>query len=434
MPSSEKQQNRPDRRQFLQSSVAAAGLASPLLAQAATSTPAVHSGGSEKLRVGLIGCGGRGTGAVVDTLSADPQTELVAIGDTFRDRADECLKNLQADENVSDRVNVSPDRIFNGFEAYKSVIDSGVDVVLLATPPHFRPMQFAYAIEQGKHCFVEKPVGVDVQGVQSVLETCKRAEEKGLAVVSGLCWRYDNGVLEMMQRIQDGAIGDIVAVQSTYNAGTLWHRGDDPSWSRMEYQIRNWLYHTWLSGDHIAEQAIHSLDKTAWLMGDAHPVKAVGIGGRQQRTDEKYGNIFDHHVVFYEYDNGVPVYFTCRQQDNCTTSVDEIVLGTKGKAYILKNRIEGENKWRYRDEKPSMYRQEHVAMYESIRSGNPINNGHYMTNSTLIAIMGRMCSYTGKELTWDQVLSSQERLGPTTYAWSDVPEGSVAIPGVTEFA
>lgn len=424
---------RPDRRQFLQTSVAAATL-SPLLAKAATSTPAVHEGGSEVLRVGLVGCGGRGTGAAVDTLNADPHTKLVAIGDTFADRAEECLKNIKADETFVDRVDVDKDHVFSGFDAYKSVIDSGVDVVLLATPPHFRPQQFAYAIEQGKHCFVEKPVGVDAQGVRSVQQTCEIAKEKGLAVVSGLCWRYDDGVLATMQQIQDGAIGDIVAVQSTYNAGTLWHRGDKPEWSRMEYQIRNWLYHTWLSGDHIAEQAIHSLDKTGWLMGDTSPVKAVGIGGRQQRTAEKYGNIFDHHVVFYEYANGVPVYFTCRQQDNCTTSVDEVVLGTKGKAHILKNRIEGENKWRYRGSKPSMYRQEHVAMYKSIRSGDPINNGHYMTNSTLIAIMGRMCSYTGQELTWDQVINSEERLGPATYEWNDAPESVVAIPGVTKLA
>lgn len=434
MPSSPTSDNQHDRRKFLQTSVAAASLAAPLVTRAATNSPAVHTGGSELLRVGLVGCGGRGTGAAIDTLAADPLTELVSIGDTFSDRAQACLENLNADEAVSVRVKVEADRVFVGFDAYKSVIDSGVDVVLLATPPHFRPMQFAYAVEQGKHCFVEKPVGVDVQGVRKVIETSKLAKEKGLAVVSGLCWRYDNGVLATMQRIQDGAIGDIVAIQSTYNAGTLWHRGDDPAWSRMEYQLRNWLYHTWLSGDHIAEQAIHSLDKTAWLMGDAHPTKAVGIGGRQQRTDAKYGNIFDHHVVFYEYDNGVPVYFTCRQQDNCTTGVDEVVLGTKGKAHILKNRIDGENKWRYRGEKPSMYRQEHVAMYESIRSGNPINNGHYMTNSTLVAIMGRMCSYTGKELKWDQILSSQERLGPMNYEWSDVPVGTVAIPGVTEFA
>jgi len=412
--------------------MAAATLSSPLLAQAATSTPPVHEGGSEILRVGLIGCGGRGTGAAVDTLSADPHTKLVAIGDAFADRAEKCLQNIQQDESIVDRVAVDQDHVFSGFDAYKSVIDSGVDVVLLATPPHFRPQQFAYAIEQGKHCFVEKPVGVDAQGVLSVLKTCELAKEKNLAVVSGLCWRYDDGVLATMQQIQDGAIGDIVAIQSTYNAGTLWHRGDKPEWSRMEYQMRNWLYHTWLSGDHIAEQAIHSLDKTAWLLGDSSPVKAVGIGGRQQRTDEKYGNIFDHHVVFYEYENGVPVYFTCRQQDNCTTSVDEVVLGTKGKAHVLKNRIEGENKWRYRGPKPSMYRQEHAAMYKSIRSGNPINNGHYMTNSTMIAIMGRMCSYTGQELTWDQVINSEERLGPDKYEWTDAPEEVVAIPGVTK--
>ncbi len=433
----EKKNNRPDRRQFLQSSVlqgsVAAAAFSPLLAQGATNVPAVHEGADETLRIGLVGCGGRGTGAVINALTADPQTKLVAIGDTFADRAALCLENIQADETVGSRAKVDPERVFSGFDAYKSVIDSGVDVVILTTPPHFRPQHFAYVVEQGKHCFIEKPIAVDVPGVLSVQKTCEIAKQKGLAVVSGLCWRYDRGVLATMQQIQDGAIGDIIAIESSYNSSTLWHRGDKPEWSRMEYQLRNWVYHNWLSGDQIVEQAIHSLDKTAWLLGDASPVEAVGIGGRQQRTEEKYGNVFDHHVVTYRYANGVPVYFTCRQQDNCTTHVDELVLGTKGKAQILKHRIDGETKWRYREKKPSMYVEEHSALFKSIRNGTPINNGHYMNNSTMIAIMGRMCTYTGQELTWEQVIASEERLGPETYGWTDLPEDEVAIPGVTKF-
>lgn len=412
------------RRQFLQNSaVAAAALGTMAFPQVA------HAGGSDILRVGLVGCGGRGTAAAIDALSADPHTELVAIGDTFADRAASCLSTLKETKEVADRVKLTPDRVFSGFDAYKQVIDSGADVILLATPPHFRPAHFAYAVDKGKHCFVEKPIAVDVPGVLSVQKTCELAKQKNLAVVSGLCWRYDLGVRETMKRIQDGAIGDIKAIESRYNSGTLWHRGREPQWSEMEYQVRNWLYFTWLSGDHINEQAVHSLDKTAWLNGDTSPVQAMGIGGRQQRTDKKYGNIYDHHVVFYEYPNGVRVYFTCRQQDNCSTFVDEIVIGTKGTARILANQIKGENKWKYKGPKPSMYRVEHEELFKSIRDGSPINNGDYMTNSTMIAIMGRMCTYTGRDMRWEDVVSNTERLGPTQYEWTDVPIETVAIPG-----
>ncbi len=416
------------RRQFLKHSAAASvalgSIAIPKNAFAA---------GSDTIRIGVIGCGGRGTGAVIDALTAEPNAELVAMGEAFSDRAEESLKTLREDEDVASRIKVDPEHVFVGFDAYKKVIDSDIDVVILTTPPHFRPAQFKYAIDAGKHCFVEKPIAVDAPGVKSVLETCAEAKKKNLAVVSGLCWRYDLGVKATMEKIQEGAIGDIISVESSYNTGTLWHRGDKPEWSRMEYQIRNWLYYTWLSGDHIAEQAIHSLDKTAWLMGDASPVRAMGMGGRQQRTNKKYGHIFDHHTVFFEYESGRRVYFTCRQQDDCSMHTDELVLGTKGSARVLKNRIDGETKWRYRGPKPSMYVAEHQELFRSIREGNPINNGDYMCNSTMIAIMGRMCTYTGQTLTWGQASNSQERLGPTEYKFGDMPEPVVAIPGVTQF-
>lgn len=420
----DKPKDHSSRRHFLQQSVATA------TALGAWTLPqTVHAGGTDVLKVGLIGCGGRGTAAAIDALSADPQTLLVALGDTFADRSAASLKTLRDTKEIADRVAVTPDSTFTGFDAYRQVIDAGIDVVLLATPPHFRPEHLAYAVQQGKHSFVEKPIAVDVPGALSVRNTCALAEENGLAVVSGLCWRYDLGVKETMRRIQDGAIGDIIAIESHYNTGTLWHRGHEPDWSEMEYQIRNWLYFTWLSGDHICEQAVHSLDKTAWLNGDASPVRASGMGGRQQRTDPKYGNIFDHHVVFYEYPSGVRVYFTCRQQDNCTPFVDEIVLGTKGTARILTNRIKGEKSWKYRGPKPSMYRVEHEELFKSIRAGAPINNGHYMTNSTLLAIMGRMCTYSGKDQKWEDVLGSTEKLGPAEYRWGNAPEKPVPIPG-----
>lgn len=419
------------RRDFLKSST---GLAVGATLAGTLAVPrAVHAGAAERLRIGLIGCGGRGTAAAQNALDASPENVLVAVGDAFADFAKASVERLRRNESSKDRVQVDEDHIFAGFDAYKQVIDSGVDVVVLAEPPHFRPKHLAYAVEAGKHAFVEKPVAVDAPGVRRIIESCNKAKEKGLAIVSGLCWRYHPAVRETVRRIvEDKAIGDIVAIQSCYNANTLWHRGDKPEWSRMEYQIRNWLVHSWLSGDHIVEQAIHSLDKTAWLQDDASPKTAWGLGGRQQR-DPKLGNIYDHHTVFYEYPSGVRVYFTCRRQEGCKRRVDETVLGTKGQAQILAGRIDGDKPWRFKGKKPSMYHQEHIALFKSIREGQPINNGHYMCNSTLIAIMGRMCTYTGQDLTWEQVNSSKEKLGPEQYAWGDVTVPPVAIPGVTKF-
>ena len=415
------------RRTFLKTSVAAS---SALAALAVPRT--VHAGVGETIRVGLVGCGGRGTGAALDALHADPDTKLVAVGDAFRDRAESCLVEIKADSAVANRVQVDEEHIFSDFDNYKGVIDS-CDYVLLATPPHFRPQHFAYAIEKGKHCFVEKPVAVDVPGLHSVMESSDLAKQKGLGVLSGLCWRYAPGVQETIARVQDGAIGEIIAIQSSYNGNGLWYRTPKPDWSRMEQQIQNWLYYTWLSGDHIGEQAIHSLDKTAWLLDDASPVRAMALAGRQQRTDPKFGNIFDHFTVFYEYPSGVRVYFTCRQQDGCPRDVEETVLGTKGTARIIDNVIDGYTKWRYRGPKPNMWRNEHVEFFKKLRSGEIVNNGHYMCNSTMLSIMGRLAGYTGETLTWDRLNESTERLGPTDYVWGDVPEPPVAIPGRTKF-
>jgi len=423
------------RRGFLKTAARVGAGATALGVMAAPK--AVHAASGDVLRVGLVGCGLRGRDAATDALKADPQARLVAIADTFADRAAEGLALIQRAEAVADRVAVEPDHIFTGFDAYKHVIDS-VDVVLLATPPHFRPEHLRYTVEKGKHSFVEKPVAVDAPGVRSVMESCRMANEKNLAVVSGLCWRYDFGVRETMRQIlEEKAIGDIIAIESCYNANGLWHRGDNPEWSRMEYQIRNWLYYTWLSGDHILEQAVHSLDKTAWLLGDVQPIRATALGGRQQRIDPKYGNVWDHFAVFYEYPEGKHVYFTCRQQDNTTARVDERVLGTEGQAEILRHQLTdraGKRTWRYRGEKPSMYQVEHNELFASIRNGTPINNGHYMCNSTLIGLMGRMAGYSGQTVTWKDVVESEQRLGPAEYAWTDVPEPKVAVPGKTSGA
>ena len=425
----------PTRRSFLGNTAQLGAGAAVLGTLAMPGT--VHAGGTDVLRVGLVGCGGRGTGAALDALSADGQAELVAVADTFKDKADETLKQLRDVKAVADRVKVSPENIFTGFGGYRDVVDT-CDVVLLATPPHFRPEHFAYVIDQGKHCFIEKPVAVDTPGLKSVLETSRKAKEKNLAVVSGLCWRYDHKVREVMRQIlEQESIGEIVAIESSYNTSNLWHRGNNPEWSPMEYQVRNWLYHTWLSGDHIMEQAIHSLDKTAWLLGDQSPVKAMSLAGRQQRVDPMYGNVFDHFAVFYEYPTGQRVYFTCRQQDGCSMRTDERVLGTNGQAEVLRGDLynrKGDRKWRFKGEQPSMYLVEHQEMFDSIRKGKPINNGEYMCNSTGIALLGRMAGYTGQTVTWDQMMNSTERLGPKDYAWGDVPAEVVAIPGKTALA
>lgn len=418
------------RRQFLKTSgVAAGALAGSLLVDRA-----VHAGGSDVLKVGLVGCGGRGTGAAAQALQADPNVKLTAMGDAFADRLQSSLENLKKQEGLAAKIDVTPERSFVGFNAYNDVINSGVDVVVLASPPHFRPMHFKAAVDAGKHVFAEKPVAVDAAGVRSVIESARQAEEKGLSVVNGLCWRYDNGVRETINRIRDGAIGDVVAIQENYNAGSLWMHPRKPEWSDMEWQLRNWLYFTWLSGDHNVEQHVHSLDKAAWILGDVAPIRATGLGGRQVRTQPEYGNIFDHHAVVYEFPGDVRVFAYTRQQDGCSNDVEDYVLGSKGRAEVLRNAINGDEKWRYRGPKNNMYQTEHDELFAAIRSGKPINNGHYMANSTMMAILGRMATYTGKTITWEQAMGSQEVLAPPAYDWVSLPVPPVPMPGQTQFA
>ncbi len=417
------------RRKFLKTSTAVA-VGGAVLGQMAVPRT-VHAAGSDVLKIGLVGCGGRGTGAAINAMNADKNCKLVAMADVFADRLEMSRKSLQ--RGGGDKYAVTDEMCFTDFDGYKKLLETDVDVVILATPPHFRPEHYAAVVAAGKHCFIEKPVAVDAPGYRSVLETNEAARQKKLSIVSGLCWRYDYGVRATMEQIQNGAIGDVRAVEAVYNAGQLWHRGDNPQWSRMEYQVRNWLYYTWLSGDHNVEQHVHSIDKAAWLMGDTAPVKAWGLGGRQQRTDAKFGNIFDHHAVVYEYPDGKRVFSYCRQQNGCANHVDEHVIGTKATARILRNRIEGESPWRYRGDKPNMYQVEHNELFASIRDGKPIHNGDYMARSTMMAIMGRMVTYTGQTLTWDQVTNSREKLGPDRYQWGDLPEPAVAVPGQNSF-
>ncbi len=424
------------RRDFLKTSaavVAAQGL-SPL-AGIARATP-VHVANREVLRVGLVGCGGRGSGAAVNALMADPQTELVALGDTFQDHLEDALKSISANPDVGARVKVDADHRFVGFDSYKGVVDS-CDVILLATSPHFRPLHVEYAVEKGKHLFIEKPVGTDAPGVRRIHAACKKAVANGKNIVSGLCYRYQRAKQETIQRLHDGAVGDFIALECTYNTGNLWHRGRQPAWSDMEFQVRNWLYFTWLSADMIAEQHIHSLDKLAWAMKDEYPASAVSSGGRVQRTGAEYGNVYDHFNTVYQWKSGLKGFSSCRQWAGAASDVSDFVYGTKGKCNIQAHVIAGENKWKHRNkdgDADDMYLNEHVALFQAIREGRVIDNTDYMCNSTMMAIMGRMAAYTGQEITWDQAWNSKEDLTPKAYAWGAAPAVEIAVPGVTKFA
>ncbi len=422
------------RREFLKAGTAAA-VGGSLVAQLGLNSGA-YAAGSDVLRVGLIGCGGRGSGAAAQALTADPHTQLVAMAEAFPDRLESSLKGLK-NSAVADRVLVDDDHKFSGFDAYQHVIDA-VDVVVHATPPHFRPQHVRAAIEAGKHVFVEKPVAVDGPGVRSMMETSTLAEEKGLSLVSGLCWRYDNGMRATFDQIHDGAIGDITALQCSYNSSGVWEprRTREQCDSEMEYQMRNWYYYTWLSGDFNVEQHIHSLDKMAWAMRDETPIAASGSGGRQQRTDPKYGNIYDHFNIVYEYANGIKAFARCRHFASSTNDVTDHIFGTKGRADVFKHRThdwKGGTTWRYAGPKNNMYQTEHDEFFASIRSGNPINNGSYMCSSTMMAILGRMVAYTGKRISWEDGLASQEDLSPPSYKWGQIDVPQVAVPGLTPF-
>ncbi len=417
----------PNRRDFLRSSSAAV-LATSVAGRA-------HTGASGPLKVGLIGCGGRGTGAAAQALRADPDTVLWAMGDAFADMLEGHLQSLLNAKDIADRIDVPKERQFAGFDAYKHVIDE-CDVILLATSPHFRPLHVEYAVDKGRHLFIEKPVATDVPGLRRIKAACERGAEKGLSMVSGLCYRYQFAKQETFKRLHDGAIGDITAIQCTYNTGGLWHRGRKPEWSEMEYQMRNWLYFTWLSGDHIAEQHIHSLDKMLWAMGDEAPVKCTSTGGRILRTDDKYGNVYDHFNTVYEWKSGVRGFSSCRQMPGTSHDVSDYAFGSKGTAALQHHRIQSaDGKWRYRGDGPDdMYQNEHNALFAAIRSNNPIDNSDYMIKSTMLAVMGRMSAYTGQTISWDDAWNSNLDLSPRVYDWIDDPPSiGVALPGVTKF-
>ena len=430
------------RRAFVKTTAAA--VATPILVPSVLGAPAVHAAGSDIIKIGLVGCGGRGTGATINALNADHNVTLWAMGDTFEDRLNGSLKQIQSvvaersDRLASEIVQVPPERQFLGFDAYKHVIDA-VDVVLLVTTPHFRPQHIRAAVEAGKHIFAEKPLAIDAPGIRSVLESCEMARKKNLGVMSGFCWRHSDPTVAAFKQIHDGAIGQIRAAYTVYNTGPVWVHPRKPEWTDMEYQMRNWYYYTWLGGDHIVEQAVHSIDKLAWAMKSVPPTRAVAVGGRQCRPDPYTGHIYDHFGVTYDYADGARGFHMCRQLPDCPSDNSDYIMGSKGTCSINSWNprqifIEGENPWRCKAKRNDMYQREHEEMFAAIRAGTPINDSPWMCTSVLMAIMGRMAAYTGQVVTWEMAMNSKERLGPETYDWNmPLPEPPVAKPGQTKF-
>ncbi|MGI9517663.1 MAG: Gfo/Idh/MocA family protein [Pirellulaceae bacterium] len=419
----------PNRRDFVKTaSATAAGVTTFAGALEQAVARAAHNSVNETLKIGLIGCGGRGKGAAVNATHADPDVKITALADAFTDRIDSCREQLEIE--IGDYMDVDDDHCFTGFDCHEKLVETDVDVVLLCSPPYFRPMQMEAAVAAGKHIFCEKPIATDAPGVRRVMAASDLCKVNGLSLVSGLCWRYDLGVVATMNQINDGAIGDIKAMEANYLTGELWHRGNKPEWSQMEYQLRNWLYFNWLAGDLINEQHIHTLDKCLWLMGDEPPVRCYGTGGRQKRTDPMYGTTYDHFTTVYEWANGIKAFSHCRQMSGCWSENECHVFGTDGTAHILDNRIEtADDSWRYRGPSRSMYDVEHDFLFKSIRDNDPINNGDYMCKSTLMALMGRQASYTGQEIAWDEILADDTVLGPDVLAWGDYDVGPVPVPG-----
>jgi len=415
------------RRDFIKRSAAVS-----LAALTSAGASRLFAAGSDKLRVGLIGCGARGTGAAMDCVRSSRGVEIVAMADVFKDKLDKSLAKLRS--KVSDKVSVTVQSCYLGFGAYKKVLArDDVDLVLLTTPPGFRPEHLKAAVEAGKNVFMEKPAAVDPVGIRQIIASSELAGQKGLAIVVGSQRRHEARYLEIIRRIHNGAIGKIVSGQCYWNWGEQnWHFAKRrPEWSDMEWQIRCWPYFTWLSGDHIVEQHVHNLDVINWAIG-SHPVKCLGMGGRQTRVGPEYGNIYDHFAVEYEYPGGVRIMSMCRQIRGTSQRISERVVGTKGVA-DGNGKIEGQNAYKYDGPNPNPYMKEHADLIASIRNGKPLNEGRRIAESTLTAIMGRISAYTGRELKWDWVMNASKLdLRPPKYELGDLPVRPVAIPGKTK--
>jgi predicted dehydrogenase len=426
------------RRSFLVSAASsAAALSASASLSALRAAAPVHGGVGQPLKIGLVGCGGRGTGAAQQALLADRDNVLWAVGDAFADRLDDSMKALDealAESARQAQIQVAKERRFTGLDCIDKVLGSGIDVILLASPPGFRPMQIEKAVAANVHIFAEKPVATDVPGLRRVQAACAKAKQQKLSFVSGLCYRYHDGRRAIVERLQNGAVGEILAMQGNYITGELWLHPRQPQWGELENQLRNWLYYTWLSGDLIAEQHIHSLDVMAWIKRDVYPSRCYSLGGRQKRTDAKFGYVFDHFATVYEWADGTRGFSYCRQQNGCFTDVDEYILGTEGKADVFHHAITGKRPWSAEMKMRDMYQTEHDEMFAAIRAGKPIDNSEYMVNSTMMALMGRMAAYTGKDVKWEEAWKSQELLMPNDVTKDTVPPtASVAVPGITKF-
>ena len=427
-----------NRRDFLKSSSTAAALT--LAAPALLMRDRACAANSDTIRIGLVGCGGRGTGAAGNALEADKNLVLVAMGDAFEDQLKQSHSSL--DKQFPGRVQVEPSKRFVGLDAYQKVIDAGVDVVLLASPPGFRPAHLRYAVEKKKHIFCEKPMATDSAGIRHVMESVRMSKEAKLNIVAGYCWRYSLPRREFFKRINEGEIGEVLAMYGTYLTGPVKPM-QAPSQRKdgvgdLEWQMRNWMNFTWLAGDGFVEQCIHTVDKMMWAFGDKPPAKVVANGGRVHPNYE--GNIFDHMTATYEWANGARGVIAQRQIANCYSDNSDYVLGGKGKGWngwsnaYFKN-ADGSNGWRYRGENPDMYVVEHQHLYRAIRAGEFHNDGDRMVNSTLAGIMGRLSAYTGQEVTWEQALNSKIQLVPDNMSWDmKLPIEPLPVPGKTKLS
>ncbi|NBA75835.1 Gfo/Idh/MocA family oxidoreductase [Emticicia sp. ODNR4P] len=432
------------RRDFVKSTSLITGslIAAPFLSEASMFNSLVD----DTIKVALIGCGGRGTGAAIQALSTKQNVKLVAMADAFQDRLDNCYKEITGDdfENLKSKIDVPADRRFVGFDAYLKAIPLA-DVVILTTPPGFRPLHFEAAVNAGKHIFMEKPVATDPAGVQRVLAAAEKAKAKKLNVVVGLQRHYQTSYRELMKRLQDGMVGDIVSASAWWNNDGVWVNPRKAGQTEMEYQMRNWYYFNWLCGDHITEQHIHNIDVINWVK-NSYPVKARGTGGREVRKGKDYGEIFDHHIVEFEYADGTILNSQCRHIKGTWAKVDELVVGTKGKIMFDAGHItdyKGNTLFKHNGSKdPNPYQVEHDELFEAIAKGQykfaDAENG---AKSTMTSILGRMATYSGQVITWDKAINSGLDLAPKTFAWdADMPLKPdanglypVAVPGKTKF-
>jgi predicted dehydrogenase len=400
----------------------------------------VHAAGSDVIKIGLVGCGGRGCGASVNAMNAGPDIRLVAMADLLEEKARAGRERVQ--KVKGEQVAVADDHLFAGFDGYEKLLATDIDAVIIATTSHFHPRIFEAAVKANKHIFCEKPHALDVPGLKRVTALCEEAAKRKLCVVSGLHNRYDPRVRATVQRVQEGAIGDVIAIQETYCVSPYHVSQRDPKWSEFEWQMRNWYHFNWLAGDQCIQQLIHNLSKSAWIMGDKPPVKAWGMGGRAACFGACYGDMFDHQTVVFEYPNGVRVFGLCRNHLGCRDELSDVVFGAKGRASLLTGRIEGQTNWEYDGPKPNPYDVEHQELFAAIRAGKVINNGDYMVHTTMLALMAQTVCHTGQEIAWDQFLGSTYSVELPRYGWDiESPvkpnakgEYDIPIPGITKFA